>query len=147
MPGPRLVSRPWLGGGVRRVSFKPNCYQFGSCHVQGHQDKQMVSFGNLLIISRPRPPKWRTGYHAGIVLDPRHPKIVQMHFQPFPLEWCAFVMTLHSKWLSTRNGFGKTPKGHMGPSPQGRRRRPWVPWVPLGPLGPLVPPSPGIVTL
>ena len=28
-----------------------------------------------------------------------------------------FVTTLHSKWLSIRNGFGITPKGPTGPSP------------------------------
>ena len=55
-------------------------------------------------------------------------------------------LRLHSKWLSIRNSFGITPKGPMGPSPQGRRRRPWdplgpfwCPWVPLAPLGPLPP--------
>ena len=47
-------------------------------------------------------------------------------------------LRVHSKWLSIRNSFGITPKGPMGPSPQGRRRRPWVPLVSLGspPLGP-----------
>ena len=53
-------------------------------------------------------------------------------------------LRLHSKWLSIRNSFGITPKGPMGPSPQGRRRRPWVPfgplWVPLVSLAPPLPP-------
>ena len=55
-------------------------------------------------------------------------------------------LRLHSKWLSIRNSFGITPKGPMGPSPQGRRRRPWVPfgplWVPLVSLAP--PPLPWV---
>ena len=66
-------------------------------------------------------------------------------------KWGQFAPTsksaqlrLHSKWLSIRNSFGITPKGPMGPSPQGRRRRPWVPfgplWVPLVSLTPPLPP-------
>ena len=56
-----------------------------------------------------------------------------------------FVITIHSKWHSIRNGFGITPKGPMGPSralgspwdPSGPLWSPWVPWVPLGSLGSL----------
>ena len=51
-----------------------------------------------------------------------------------------FVNTFQSKRVSIRNGFGIAPRGLVGPSPQGRRRRPSVPlgtlgfpWVPLGP--------------
>ena len=51
-----------------------------------------------------------------------------------------FVNTFQSKRGSIRNGFGVAPRGPVGPSPQGRRRRPSVPlgtlgfpWVPLGP--------------
>ena len=55
------------------------------------------------------------------------------HFGPRLSFWSGlpFVITLHSKWLSIRNGFGITPKGPMGPSP------PRAPKAPLGPLGPL----------
>ena len=115
------------------MSFKPNCYQFGSCHVQGHQDKQMVSFGNLLIISRSRPPKWPTGYHAGIVSDPRPPKNSPNAFSTISLGVVCFrndppfEMAFHSEWL--RNN----PKGPHGPIP------PRAPKAPLGPLGPLDP--------
>ena len=63
-------------------------------------------------------------------------------------------MTIHSEKLSTRNSFGITPKGPMGPlCPLGSlgsplALSPWVPlapwvplvpWVPLGPFGPLRP--------
>ena len=157
MPGPRLVSRPWLGGSfkftsLRRVSFKPNRYQFGSCHVQGHQDKQKVSFGNLLIISRSRPPKWPTGYHAGIVSDPRPPKNSPKSFSTISFRTASFGNGFHFGLVSSRNGFGIILRGPMGPSPPrapkaplGPLGSPWVPWVPwpplppfpLGPLGPL----------
>ena len=60
-----------------------------------------------------------------------------------------FVITIHSKWHSIRNGFGITPKGPMGPSPPRAPKAPLgplgTPRVPLGPLGPLGfpwPPSP-----
>ena len=118
-------------------------YLVGSCHVQGHQDKQMVSFGNLLIISRPRPPKWPTGYHAGIVSDPRPPKNSPNAFSTISLGVVCFrndppfEMAFHSEWL--RNN----PKGPHGPIP-GALGSLWVPlgslgspWVPLGPLGSL----------
>ena len=52
-----------------------------------------------------------------------------------------FVITIHSKWHSIRNGFGITPKGPMGPSP------PRAPKAPLGPLGPLGFPWPPLAPL
>ena len=52
-----------------------------------------------------------------------------------------FERTLHSKWLSMRNGFGITPKGPMGPSPQRAPKAPLAPFV--GPWAPWVPWVPG----
>ena len=125
---------PGLGGSfkftsLRRVSFKPKCYHFGSCHVQGHQDKQMVSFGTFLIISRPRPPKWHTWYKLGIVSDPRPPKNSPNAFSTISLGVVCFrndppfEMAFHSEWL--RNN----PKGPHGPIP------PRAPKAPLGLFG------------
>ena len=108
-----MFKEAWKAQNLRRVSFKPKCYHFGSCHVQGHQDKQMVSFGNLLIISRPRPPKW----FAGIVSDPRPPQNSPNASSTISLGVVCFrndppfEMAFHSEWL--RNN----PKGPYGPIP------------------------------
>ena len=52
-----------------------------------------------------------------------------------------FAIAFLSEWLSTRSGFGITPKGPPGPiPPKGAEGALGSPWAPLGSLGPLGPP-------
>ena len=54
-------------------------------------------------------------------------------FEPKAAHDLDFERTLHSKWLSTRNGFGITPKGPMSPKgPMGTKS-------PIGPKGSMSP--------
>ena len=105
-------------------------------------EKPAVCFGT---ISGPRPLAARMLQRISfkIISKPFLPKATQMlqmislgliyclifinfghGFEPKAAHDLDFERTLHSKWLSTRNGFGITPKGPIGPSPKGRRRRP-----------------------
>ena len=146
MPGPRLVSRPWLGGSLLRFGgcrLSQNVFILDHVMSKATKTSKWLVWDFFLIISRPKPPKLPTGYHAGIVSDPRLPKNSPNAFSTISLGVVClrndppFEMAFHSEWL--RNN----PKGPIPPRAPKAPLGPFgpldSPWVHLGPLGPLVP--------
>ena len=116
--------------------------------LKAAQTLQMIGFSIILDDFGPKTTQKLQSVSFGTILNHFGPRRAGFQTRLSFQSGFLFAITIHSKRLSIRNGFGITPKGPMGPSPQGRRRRPWVPlgpfgspWVPLGPFGSPWPPK------
>ena len=136
----------WIISGAQRSLHTSNgqlWYHFGFNIVDQIHLNPFESVKTL-----PDPPTFgsafprRCEHMAQLSIRKSHPFGTAFPFErlPYGRNGLPFVNTFQSKRGSLRNGFGITPRGPVGPSPQGRRRRPSVPlgtlgfpWVPLGP--------------